>query len=92
MAHFVISYDLHNQRTYPPVWARLQSWGAVRLLESLWVVSSNDGAGDLRDSLLQVIDKDDSVVVVELKQGSNWSARAAQVQGTNWLQRNIRAY
>ena len=32
MAHFVISYDLHNQRTYKPVWDTLESWGAVRLL------------------------------------------------------------
>ena len=36
MAHFIVSYDLHNQRNYKPVWDRLESWGAVRLLESLW--------------------------------------------------------
>lgn len=45
MAHYIISYDLHKQRTYEPVWKALESWGAVRLLESLWVVTLNNGAG-----------------------------------------------
>ena len=32
MAHFIISYDLHHERHYQPVWNLLESWGAVRLL------------------------------------------------------------
>lgn len=66
MAYYVISYDLHKQRTYPPVWALLESWGAVRLLESLWGVTMNTGAGEIRAALDKVVDADDSTAVIEL--------------------------
>lgn len=89
MAHFVVSYDLHKQRTYEPVWERLESWGAVRLLESLWLVSLNNTASDLRDSLKEVMDADDSAAVIELKTGSDWATRCALRPGTDWLKNNL---
>lgn len=92
MAHYVISYDLHNQRTYQPVWNLLNRWGAVRLLESLWVVTSEAQAGALRDALVQVIDNDDSVAVIELTPGAHWASVRAQQAGVDWLTRNIHRY
>lgn len=92
MAHFIISYDLHNQRTYPPVWKLLESWGAVRLLESLWVVSLNIGPAWIREQLKAVMDSDDAVAVIELKTGSDWSTQLARTLGNNWLTTNIRNY
>lgn len=92
MAHFIISYDLHYQRHYQPVWDLLKSWGAVRLLESLWVVTRNDSVGTLRDALKNVADSDDSVAVIELKPGSEWASQNARQEGIDWLSRNIRRY
>lgn len=89
MAHFIISYDLHNQRTYQPVWNLLEKWGAVRLLESLWVVTLGNTAAEVRDALNQVIDNDDSVALVELKTGSGWATMRARQPGIAWLKRNI---
>jgi hypothetical protein len=66
MAHYMVSYDLHNQRTYQPVWNHLEKLGGTRLLESLWVLSSNQTATQIRDGLGKVIDHDDSTAVVEL--------------------------
>jgi CRISPR-associated endonuclease Cas2 len=91
MAHFIISYDLHNQRSYEPVWEKLESWGATRLLESLWVGTINKTATAVRDELGAVIDDDDSVAVVELKQGSYWACTRAKTAGVEWLKRNILA-
>ena len=92
MAHFVISYDLHKQRTYETVWELLESWGAVRLLESLWVVSLNNTAGQVRDALNEAIDADDSTAVIELKAGSGWATMRARTAGVEWLKANIRRY
>lgn len=92
MAHYIVSYDLHNQRTYEPVWAKLESWGATRLLESLWVVTSSKASGVLREELASAMDSDDSCAIVELKTGSEWSTRRAQKAGVDWLTRNIRNY
>jgi hypothetical protein len=91
MAHFIVSYDLHNQRHYQPVWTQLEAWGATRLLESLWVLSINLTALQVRDGIQVVIDNDDSVAVVEVKQGSWWANRLARPAGVQWLQQNIMA-
>lgn len=91
MAHYIVSYDLHNQRYYQPVWTQLEQWGATRLLESLWVMTATLTAAQIRDGLQNIIDKDDSVLVVELKAGSWWANRLAKPAGVQWLQRNIMA-
>ena len=90
MAHYIITYDLHNQRTYPPVWSLLESWGAVRLLESVWVATTSSSTVQVRDALQGVIDKDDSIAVVELKTGSDWACVRAKDDGVNWLRKNLR--
>ena len=92
MAHYVISYDLHKQRTYEPVWRKLEGWGAVRLLESLWVVTMNNSPGQLREDLQTVVDTDDSIAVIELKAGSEWASIRAKQAGVDWLSRNIKRY
>src|SRR5215208_7185798 len=74
MAHYIISYDLHKDRNYEPVWALLQSWGCVRLLESVWLGSLTGGAGAIRKAVSDAMDADDSVAVIELKPGSEWAA------------------
>jgi CRISPR/Cas system-associated endoribonuclease Cas2 len=89
MSKFIISYDLHNVRTYPPVWAKLEAWGAVRLLESVWLVSLNNTAEQVREALRQAADNDDSIAVVELKEGSNWSTFNARPDGVQWMKTNI---
>ncbi|TPL48307.1 SinR [Mesorhizobium sp. B2-4-6] len=92
MAHYIISYDLHNQRNYEPVWDQLGAWGAVRLLESLWVLTSGINAATLRDELRGKMDGDDSVAVIELKPGSEWGSWNAKQAGVDWLSRNIQRY
>jgi hypothetical protein len=91
MLNYIISYDLHQQRHYQPVWNLLEAMGATRLLESLWVVSSNLTALQIRDALQAVIDNDDSTAVIELKPGSWWANRLAKPAGVQWLQQRIMA-
>lgn len=91
LAYFIASYDLHNKRTYPPVWEKLENLGASRLLESLWVLTSTLNASQIRDELKTVIDSDDSVTVIELKHGSWWASLRAQDAGVEWLRQNIKA-
>ena len=92
MAHYLISYDLRKARNYQPVWNKLESWGAVRLLESLWVVSMNDTVGAIRQALQSVVDSDDGIAVLELKSGSNWATLNARQAGVDWLNANIQRY
>ena len=91
MAHYVVSYDLHQQRAYVPVWTYLESLKATRLLESLWVVSSNLSAAQIREQVTAKGDNDDSFAVIELKPGASWSTMRAKQPGVDWLKRNIAA-
>ena len=84
----LFSYDLHNQRNYKPVWDLLESWGATRLLESLWVVTLNSTASEVRDALNQKIDGDDSTALIELKSGSVGD-HASPESGVDWMKANI---
>lgn len=91
MAHYICSYDLHHERHYPPVWDALEKMGATRLLESLWALSTNLTAAEVRDRIKQAADNDDSIAIVELKAGSTWASTKAKTKGVNWLRQNILA-
>jgi hypothetical protein len=91
MGHLLVTYDLHNQRSYPPIQEKLESWGAVRLLESVWLVSLDITAAQVRDALKAVVDAHDAVAVLELKGGSGWASLRVREAGLNWLRRNIHA-
>lgn len=91
MAFYVASYDLHNQRHYQPVWDQLNEWGAVRLLESLWLINSTLSASDIRTTLKSKADSDDSIAVIELKPASLWACDKAKLEGVAWLRKHILA-
>jgi hypothetical protein len=89
MANYIIGYDLHHDRDYTPIWGALKGWGATRLVEALWVVAIDFTAGQIRQTLYDATGKRDSVAVVELKPGSNWSTIGVPDAGNNWLRANI---
>jgi len=90
--HVLISYDLHKVREYKDLYDLLEGWGAVRLLESVWVVTRNDRIGVIRKAVSDTLDSDDSVAVVELKPGSGWASLRARAAGIGWLKKNIKDY
>lgn len=88
MALYLISYDLHKARNYDPLIAQLRKWGAIRPLLSVWLVSLNGSAKAVRETLQAHVDGDDSIVVVELKQGSDWSTFNAAA-AAEWFRANM---
>jgi hypothetical protein len=91
MTVYTVSYDLHRQRDYHPIWASLQALSAKRLLESLWLVNSNSTAIQLRDHLQQSLDGDDSIVVIQVPAGSLWATTRAQPDGVQMLRQHVLA-
>jgi hypothetical protein len=90
MAYYIIGYDLHHDRDYTPIWNALKGWGATRLVEALWVVTSQYTAQQIRDTLYEVTGKRDTVAVVELKSGSWWATSPGVPDvSVAWLRSNI---
>lgn len=91
MARYIVGYDLHHDRNYQPIWDLLKGWGATRLVEALWVVTTNLSAKQIRQALYDATGQRDSVAVVELQPGSNWSTIGVPDAGNDWLRKNIAA-
>ena len=90
MSLYLISYDYHKQRDYRRLYALLGSWGAKRLLESLWLASLTGTAAQVRSVLKSVADADDTFAVIELSSSADWAVTAgAYVDGVTWLQTHI---
>ena len=91
MAHYLICYDLHDPLSYPAVAERLDEWDSARLLESVWLVSTELNPLELREALTSTFARDDALAVIELRTGSWWVCENAEPEGLAWLRRTILA-
>jgi CRISPR/Cas system-associated endoribonuclease Cas2 len=90
MALYLVSYDLHVSRDYRRVIGLLERSGAVKVLESTWLLNAQGPAASIRDELRLQVDADDSLFVVELKPGSEWAGRLTKAGSAEWLRANVR--
>lgn len=73
MALIYVAYDLDKPgKNYPNLWDELESLGAKRVQDSVWVLESDTTAKELRDTLKAHIDDDDRILVVK-SQSSAWN-------------------
>lgn len=75
MALYLLSYDLVKRRDYEKLWAELERFGALRVLESDWCLKHGDTSCEaLRDHFRQFIDDDDRLFVSEVSDWASWKA------------------
>jgi hypothetical protein len=91
MAGYLVCYELQHPAGFERVRGWLEGQGAVRLLESVWALSTEETALELRDGLKSVVGGDDAIAIVEVKPGSWWACENAESQGQDWLRRQILA-
>jgi len=89
MARLLIGCELGKQSTADSVQLALESWGAVRLLQSLWLLSTKMDARYVNSALQDLVEPRDSVAVVDVHPGSEWSAFGVAETATAWLRDNI---
>lgn len=86
MAVYQIGYDLRKQRNYDALYERIKRYGDwCHALESSWVIVTNQSASDIRDNLLQVLDRDDGLLVTRLQGEAAWYGLGDDVSA--WLKR-----
>lgn len=89
MARLVIGCELGKQPTAEKAVSALESWGAVRLLETLWLLSTKLDGRYVCSALQDIVEERDSVVVFELHERSRWSAAGGSEARTEWLRAHI---
>lgn len=73
MALFFLEYDLRKNRDYEKIYKELESFNAVRILESLWCFKRiNTNCSGLRDHFSKFIDTDDGLVISEV---TDWATK-----------------
>lgn len=70
---YLITYDLRRPtRNYETLYQGIQSTGrAFKLLESVWILSTNLSAIDVRNHLSRFVDNNDQLVIIE--QHTTWA-------------------
>lgn len=88
MKLYQIDYDLRKQRDYAALYERIRSYGTYcRVLESTWIISSNQTTVQVRDHLYQAMDKDDGLLVTLLAGEAAWMGLSSEI--TEWLRLQI---
>lgn len=89
MRTYLVTYDLHKDRDYRSVIKILEEHGAVRLMESTWVVRHPAG-GSLLDALKKAGDADDSFFIIELQKELPWVGENLNDDGRAFLEKHVR--
>lgn len=88
MKLYQIDYDLRKQRDYAALYERIRQYGTYcRVLESSWVISTNQTAAQVRDYLAQAMDKDDGLLVTLLANEAAW--QGLTTEAGNWLKQQM---
>jgi len=90
MTTFAITYDLHQPvQDYDDLHDTLESYdGWWHCLESIWLVVTEDSASEIRDSIQDVIDYNDDVLVFEASAPASWTLTSPD-ECHEWLQDNL---
>ena len=74
MGLFSVTYDLRKPgQNYDGLIERLRQIGAIRPLESYWVLQSERSAAAIRDDLARYIDANDRLMVAGLTGEAAWT-------------------
>lgn len=90
MAIYLISYDLIGpNRDYEAVKKHvIETYGTrAKPLESVWLVKTDESAGEVRDALKAHVDANDQLLVVQVAGG--WGTRNIDKIVTDWMQAQI---
>jgi len=88
MKVYQISYDLKKRRSYSAFYKRLRSYGIYcHVLESSWVIVTDQNAVPIRDYLAQAMDPDDGLLVTRLQGEAAWRGLGAKL--SQWLETEL---
>lgn len=92
MNTIIINYDLNKPgQNYSDLYQKIKSLGSAwcHPLESTWIVKTNMTYEQVRDSLKSVIDKNDKLLVIDLKGNAAWHGLDSEC--SQWLKNNYGA-
>jgi hypothetical protein len=84
MAIYIVSYDLKQPgQVYEPVWEYFKKFNRCKPLESLYLIETSKSAGQVRDDIHALIDRNDKLLVIQVTHSADWAG--AKFGCGNWL-------
>ncbi len=91
MKIYIINYDLRKQRDYDTLYKTIRSYqNYVHVLDSMWMIVSEDGALSIRDHLAKTMDIDDGLIVAQVTGEAAWMKLSDDA--FHWLKQNLAIY
>lgn len=86
---YSISYDLQNAKSeYNDLYDGIKAYGIWwHQTESVWFISTNKSASEVRDYLTQFLRKGDKLFVIEVKR--HWAGIGFTKKEYDWLKDNL---
>lgn len=89
MSAYIVTYDLHAQgQNYDCLIAKLKTYPSwFHMQKSVWIVTSNNTATQIRDHLNGCLDRNDKLFVGKLNGEAAWIGYTSS--DTEWLKKNL---
>lgn len=86
---YLVSYDLGQpRRNYEAIEKKIHAYSYwAKPLESVWFIKTSDDITMVKKNLYSVMDKDDELMVIEVKR--HWSTENLSPKVTEWMSNNI---
>ena len=83
MSVYLVTYDLRQpERHYSRLFNALEKYDHEKALKSVWLVSSNETAEQIRNDLAQYIDSNDQLLVIAV---GIWAGKNLTTLTNAWL-------
>ena len=83
MSTYLVTYDLRQpEKNYSRLFNVLEKYDHERVLKSVWLVSSNESAEQIRNHLAQYIDGNDQLLVIA---AGIWAGQNLSTLTNAWL-------
>lgn len=88
MSVYQINYDLRKKRDYQALYDKLESYnGWCSPLESCYLICTNSDINLILNSIKQVIDKDDGVLITKLTGTAGWDGLSDEA--SEWIKKHL---
>ncbi|WP_099865805.1 hypothetical protein [Pararhizobium haloflavum] len=89
MVMYLIGYEGRGERPYDRLQEAIDQRGGVHLIDNLWALECDSDAASLRDWVHDMMDDDDAIIVMQLKNGNHWASRHLKTSVNDWLKTHI---
>lgn len=89
MTVYLIGFERRGERPYDRLQEEIDRAGGVHVIDNLWAIESDSGAGEIRDWVHSLMDDKDAIFVLSVNNSRHWASRHLKASVNDWLKANF---